>query len=117
MARFERSFNADEKKFLEFIEYCKHEVIEGSMSSSWEDGSLSSFGDTKVNVDVFERYSMFGENRVSLNITTIFNNNEVKVIAITSGGSKAILFKINTFGEDSFLKQFERIVDRYIDEL
>ena len=29
------------------------------------------------------------------------------------GGSNAVLFKINTVGEDAFLAQIEQIVDRY----
>lgn len=59
-----------------------------------------------------ERYSAMGGNRVSLNITLFQNGNgPVKLSAITSGGSQAMLFKINTFGESAFLDRLREILD------
>lgn len=53
-----------------------------------------------------------GSNRVSLNVTLFQNENEpVKISAITSGGSQAMLFKINTFGESAFLDCLKEILD------
>jgi hypothetical protein len=58
-----------------------------------------------------ERYSMIGGNRVSLNITLIGNGNNLFISGITSGGSQAVLFKINTFGEESFLDCLREIIE------
>ena len=61
---------------------------------------------------VVHRYSAMGGNRVSLNITLFQNGNgPVKLSAITSGGSQAMLFKINTFGESAFLDRLSEILD------
>ena len=38
--------------------------------------------------------------------------NELKVSAITSGGSQAMLFKINTFGEEAFLDTVREAINR-----
>ncbi|MDO4778316.1 MAG: DUF6054 family protein [Tissierellia bacterium] len=114
MAKLERDFKTDENGYTKFVEYYKNSVMENSFSASWEDGSSVSMGETKINVDVFERYSMLGENRVSLNVTSIYDKGNVKVIAVSSGGSRAIFFKLNTFGEEAFLEKFGDAIDDYI---
>ena len=88
-------------------------ILKGSVSASFEDGSDYSSGDVRCAVRVYERYSMFGGNRVSLNITLVGNGNDLFVTAITSGGSQAVLFKINTLGEGSFLKCAVSIIESY----
>ena len=49
-------------------------------------------------------------NRVSLNVTLFGLNDIVHVSAITSGGSQAMIFKINTFGEEAFLDKVKEIL-------
>jgi hypothetical protein len=56
---------------------------------------------------------MMGKNRVSLNITLMGSGEELFVSAITSGGSQAVFFKINTFGEESFLQCAVDIIEDY----
>ena len=52
-----------------------------------------------------------GQNRVSLSITLLqVGNNPIQLSAITSGGSQAMLFKINTLGEESFLDLLKEIL-------
>lgn len=66
----------------------------------------------RCSVRVFERYSALGGNRVSLNVTLFQSENgPVKISAITSGGSQAMVFKINTFGESAFLDCLREILD------
>ena len=46
-----------------------------------------------------------GGNRVSMSVTLFqAGDGPVQVCAITSGGSQAMFFKINTLGEESFLQ-------------
>ncbi len=111
MAKFERRFKGD---FDDFVKYVESSVKSGSMSASIEDRSDLSVDDVKVAVRVFERYSYLGGNRVSLNVTIVAKGENIFVTAITSGGSQAVLFKINTFGEGSFLSNFESSIDKYI---
>ena len=61
-------------------------------------------------VRVFERYSYMGGNRVSLNVTLFGNGDTIQLSAITSGGSQAMFFKINTFGEEAFLDKLREIL-------
>jgi hypothetical protein len=56
---------------------------------------------------------MLGGNRVSLNVTLVGNGDRLFLSAITSGGSQAVLFKINTFGEESFLDCLREIAEDY----
>ena len=88
-------------------------AIMKSMSASLEDSSDARFGDVRVAVRVYERYSWLGGNRVSLNLTLVGEGDNLFVSAISSGGSQAVFFKINTWGEASFLDTLSGSLDRY----
>ena len=89
-------------------------ILSGSLSASYEDGSDIYVNGVRCCVRVYERYSISGSNRVSLNVTLMGTNDEIYLSAITSGGSQATFFKINTWGEESFLEQLDGIVSPYI---
>ena len=110
MAKYEKSLSGD---FYSFLSYLDEEIRSGSLSSSFEDGSDINIGDSRVAVRVYERYSMFGGNRVSLNITLAGHGDDLYLSAITSGGSQAVMFKINTVGEEAFLDTLIRSVENY----
>ena len=100
MAKYERRIN---RSVQEVVSICHDTILKGSMSASFEDGSSIIYDGVHCEVRVYERYSYLGQNRVSLNLTVVGDNNSCQVSCITSGGSQAMLFKINTFGESSFL--------------
>ncbi len=109
MAKLERRINCN---FNELLSRIENGIMNSSISASLEDSSFFKYEDTKCAVRVFERYSFFGQNRVSLSVT-LFQANEnspVFVSAITSGGSQAMFFKLNTFGEEAFLKKLNEII-------
>jgi hypothetical protein len=54
---------------------------------------------------------MMGKNRVSLNVTLVGNGDNLHISAVTSGGSQAVFFKINTFGEEAFLDCLRNIIE------
>ena len=56
---------------------------------------------------------MLGKNRVSLNVTVVGNGEKLFFTAITSGGSQAVFFKVNTWGEEAFLEQVVNIAEKY----
>lgn len=108
MAKLERNLNGDFNGILKKIE---SGILSGSVSASLEDSSDFQSGDARCSVRVFERYSYSGSNRVSLSVTLFQNANEpVQLSAITSGGSQAAFFKINTLGEESFLDKLREIL-------
>ena len=110
MAKYVRELNGDFQRLLDEIHAG---ILEGSASASYEDGSDYQAADIRCAVRVYERYSMLGGNRVSLNVTLAGNGDRLFLTAITSGGSQAVLFKINTFGEESFLKCIIDIVNAF----
>ena len=90
---------------------CIHSGILSGLSASYEDGSDWYDGAVRCSVRVYERYSLIGSNRVSLSVTVIGNTEgQLFVSAITSGGSQAVLFKLNTLGEESFLDKLDSII-------
>ena len=108
MAKLERTLSGD---FNQLIKKIESGILNGSMSASLEDSSDFYSGDARCSVRVFERYSYAGGNRVSMNVTLFQNgNDEIRLSAITSGGSQAVLFKINTWGEEAFLDKLKEIL-------
>ena len=59
-----------------------------------------------------ERYSYIGSNRVSLTVNLSGTEGKYYLSIITSGGSQAVFFKINTWGEASFLDSIREIVNK-----
>ena len=110
MAKYEKHLTGD---FDEFLDLVSDSVLNGSMSASYEDGSDWTSGEVRCAVRVFERYSMMGGNRVSMNVTLVGKGDELFLSAITSGGSQAVFWKINTMGEESFLEKLVRVVEDY----
>jgi len=101
MAKYEKTFEGDLDTFLAAVDAS---IVDQSATASIVDSSDVMVGATRVAVRVYERYSSFGGNRVSLNLTTGACDGWIFVSAITSGGSQAMFFKINTLGEESFLE-------------
>lgn len=111
MAKYEATLHAGFDSLLRTIH---EEVLHGSMSASYEDGSdLLLANGCRCALRVYERYSVIGGNRVSLSIMLAEQENGIRVSAITSGGSQAVLWKVNTFGEQSFLDQFIDILRKF----
>lgn len=111
MAKFERRLKGN---FTELLKWIDNDIINGSSSASYEDGSDIRINEVRVAVRVYERYSMTGGNRVSLSITLVGHDDDLFISAITSGGSQAMFFKLNTLGEETFLDLCRDSVDNYI---
>lgn len=110
MAKYERHLRGDFRGLLTLIE---QGIMRGSISASLEDASDYTLGNVRVAVRVFERYSWLGSNRVSLSVTLVGEGQELFLSGITSGGSQAVFFKINTFGEGAFLDKLRDIIDDF----
>ena len=109
MAKEEYRFQGDFDRVLGILE---NEIINGSISASLEDASDFSDGGARCSVRVFERYSLAGGNRLSMNVTLFQGPGEDKVhlCAVAAGGSNAVLFKINTWGEEAFLDKLRELL-------
>ncbi len=109
MAKFEKIIDAN---FDELLEKIEQGVLKGNISASLEDSSDFKVGKARCSVRVFERYSGIGSNRVSLNVTLFqVDDSKIHLSAISSGGSQAILWKINTLGEKAFLNKLKSILE------
>lgn len=110
MAKLEREINTD---FDELINRIEKEILDGSISATLEDSSDFIIDNARCSVRVFERYSAFGGNRLSLNVTLFqVGDGPIKISAISSGGNQAVFLKVNTFGETAFLECLENILDK-----
>ncbi len=110
MAKLVRQVTGDFDHFLNFI---NQGILGGSNTASFEDGNDWQEGGARLAFRVYERYSWFGSNRVSLSLTLSGAGRQLSLCAITSGGSRAVFFKINRFGEDSFLNKLDNLINQY----
>ena len=110
MAKLEYNLTGN---FDALLDYLHDGILNGSSSASWEDSSDYTGAEFRCAVRVYERYSFFGGNRVSLNLTLVGEGNRLFLSAITSGGSQAMFLKINTVGEESFLDLLEELVEQW----
>ena len=100
MAKLEKTLYEPFDRVLRRVE----EAVMQSVSATLEDSCDWRAENSRCSVRVYERYSWMGGNRVSMNVTLFqVGKGPVKVCAITSGGSQAMFFKLNTWGEESFL--------------
>ena len=108
MAKLEQTVSGD---FYELLRKIENGIQNSSMSASLEEFSDFESGTARCSVRVFERYSYVGDNRVSLNVTLFQNGSgPIQLSAITAGGSQAMLFKINTWGEEAFLEKLRELL-------
>ena len=107
MAKLEKTIAGN---FDEILHRIEDGIINGSVSASLEESSDFYIDDTRCSVRVFERYSYMGGNRVSLSVTLFGKGDTIQLSAITSGGSQAVFFKINTFGEEAFLDKLRELL-------
>lgn len=107
MAKLEKRLRGN---FDELLTRIEQGIMEGSVSASLEDSSDFREGTARCSVRVFERYSSAGGNRVSLSVTLFQNGGDICLSAVTSGGSQAMFWKVNTFGEEAFLDKLRELL-------
>ena len=108
MAKLEKTFVGTD--FDSLLRQIEKGILGGSVSATLEDSSDFRGCDSRCSVRVFERYSWSGNNRVSMNVTLYQTEKSIHLCAITSGGSQATFFKINTLGEETFLDTLKNIL-------
>ena len=110
MAHYEQSLSGDVEPFIAHLDQV---VLGRSVTAKQEDAADHRIGDARMVVRVYERYSAMGGNRVSLSVAVLCVGAEMSVTAITSGGSQAMFFKINTLGEEAFLQKAVEAIQGY----
>lgn len=108
MASLERTLTGSFDAILAALD----SAVRQSVSATLEGSSDFNFSTGRCAVRVYERYSAIGNNRVSLSLTLLEADGEIRLSAITSGGSQAVFFKLNTLGEEAFLDSIRETVER-----
>ena len=109
MAKYETRIHGD---FDRVLNYLHDGILGASSSASYEDESYVQLAGVRCCVRVYERYSWSGGNRVSMTVTLVGDGENLFLSAITSGGSQAMFFKMNTWGEENFLDTLRELAER-----
>jgi len=89
-------------------------ILNGSVSATLEASSdFCGEHGARCSVRVFERYSCAGGNRLSLSVTLFHDGGINYLSAVTAGGSQALFWKVNTWGEEAFLDKLREIVAQF----
>ena len=107
MAILERTLTGDFTTILTELDA----VVKQSVSATLEGSSDFNFSTGRCAVRVYERYSANG--RVTMSLTLLEADGQIRLSAITSGGSQAVFFKVNTLGAESFLDTIRDTVERF----
>jgi hypothetical protein len=105
MAHYEQVLDGDVDALMTYLD---QKIPAGSVTAKLEDRGDYRLGDARMVVRVYERYSAMGGNRVSLCISVLAVGTQMSLSAVSSGGSQAMFWKVNTFGESAFL---DRAID------
>jgi hypothetical protein len=110
MAKYEVSLIGSFDSLLETLD---REILGRSISASFQGGSDITLNNVRCAVRVYERYSVIGSNRLAANITLLGEGNNLHLSVISSGGSQAMFFKVNTWGEEAFRDKIVKIVENW----
>jgi len=110
MAKYERNLKGDFDSLLRTLD---KEILGRSISATFQGGSDFTTRNVRCAVRVYERYSVMGGNRLAANITLLGDGENLFLSVISSGGSQAMFFKINTFGEEAMNNKIIRIVEQW----
>ena len=108
MAMLERNLTGN---FSQVLDRLHSGVLDSNISATYEDGSDFRIGNVYCAVRMYERYSWFGGNRVAMSLTLVGQGRNLFLSAIASGGSQAMFFKINTWGEEAFLDRARELIE------
>ena len=111
MARYEHALVGDVDRFVAHLDGA---IQGGSVTAKLENGSDHRLGEARMVVRVYERYSALGGNRLTLTVSILAVGQDLAVSAITSGGSTAMFWKLNTLGEESFLAKAVDAIERWV---
>ena len=105
MAIFEKTIR--NQNFDTLLRKLEHAIPDSSWSAELEAGSDFKEGSARCSV---------GGNRLSLTLTLFQNGDEpIRLSAIAAGGSQAVFFKMNTLGEDAFLKDVKQLLEEILE--
>lgn len=110
MAKQEWSLRGDAAQLMDYLD---NRILHGSMTASMEDSCAYEVNGVRCFLRVYERYSVIGSNRVSLSVMAIQHESNLQLTAISSGGSQAMVLKMNTMGEYAFLEQLADAVEHW----
>ena len=110
MASYTKKFKAN---YEEFQEYLVEKLKSKSHTIELSDMKYTKMNDVECTVYVFERFSMYSSNYVSMNITLLHYDGNIELFAITSGGSSGLL-RMDTYGEETFLQTLIDPVEEYV---
>lgn len=110
MAKIQKILDGDFDMILGAVH---NAIMGGSLSATLEESADFKEYGARCAVRVYERYSWFGGNRLSMSVTLFEAGGRIHIIAAATGGSQAMFFKMNTIGERAFLDTVTNTIEAF----
>lgn len=110
MAKYEKKLVGDFDYTLKKIHAS---VLASGSSVKLVDESYHTIGDTKLAVNVYDKYFMRNGNRASLSLTIMAKADEIFVSAIGAGGGSGIIFNFSFGAEDDMVRVVSSCLESY----
>ena len=83
------------------------------MTADRDGATEQRIGVARMMVLVYERFTAVGGNRVSLTVSILSVGKELAVTMVSAGGSQAVFFKVDAFGEGTFLHKGRKALESF----
>ena len=110
MPKLERTVSG-RYNFDEVLDFFHQNLMDGTISASYESGSDYQAGAVRCALRVYERYSLMGDGRLSLTLMLVGDGEKIFLSAISAAGGRGV-GKVVGWGEDRFLNDLKALADQ-----
>ena len=96
--------------FDQVLNYLHDGILNSSTSASYKGGSEYRCGDVRCTVRVYERYTLVGNNRLSLTVMLAGQGGRLFLSGISAAGGSGIV-DMFPWGEENFLNVLKALAD------
>jgi hypothetical protein len=109
MAKYETTIIG---QFEEVVNRLQNDIGNSGISMNLVDESNYTTGDTKIAVQVYDKYFARNGNRASLSLTIVGRGSNVFISAIGAGGGKGVFFNFSLGAEDDMVAIVENSIEQ-----
>lgn len=99
-------------QFEEVVNRLQKDIGNSGISMNLVDESSYITGDTKIAVQVYDKYFARNGNRASLSLTIVGNGSNIFISAIGAGGGKGVFFNFSLGAEDDMVAIVENSIEQ-----
>lgn len=109
MAKYETTIVG---QFEDVVNRLQRDISTSGISINLVDESSYTTGDTKIAVQVYDKYFARNGNRASLSLTIVGRDSNIFISAIGAGGGKGVFFNFSLGAEDDMVAIVQNSIEQ-----